>query len=123
MLRIGAIFGAVLLSACATSQTPVVQSSPVQATTPLQQVLKAQPNLLREEAMVEIRQVFNRKEAPTAAEIVVLEAGLMDDSVNAIRTVYQFKLAEKGWTLVDQKASYKCHRGKNTKTFQTELCA
>ena len=125
MLRVLALAAVcVSLSACATTENLLTKAKGVvySSYTPLEQVLKAQPNVESELNSVEIRQVFNRVESPNAAQVTVLESGLMDDSVSAIRTTYQFKLMDKEWNLVDKKAAYKCSRGDNTKTFQAALC-
>ena len=125
MLRILGLTAALLsLTACATTENLMDKAKGVvhSSSTPLEQVLKAQPNLASELNALEIRQVFNRVESPTAAQVTVLESGLMDDSVSAIRTTYQFKFIDEQWNLVDKKAAYKCSRGKNTKTFQTAVC-
>ena len=125
MLRILGLTAALLsLTACATTENLMYKAKGVvhASSTPLEQVLKTQPNLASELNALEIRQVFNRVESPTAAQVTVLESGLMDDSVSAIRTTYQFKLIDEQWNLVDKKSVYKCSRGKNTKTFQTAVC-
>lgn len=108
------------LTGCQTTQDVI---SKVHApSTPLEQVLKQRSDLLNELATVEIRQYFNRVENPTSAEVKLTETGLMDDSVNSIRTVYNFKLEGRNWVEVAKKEEYKCVRGKNTKTFQTAKC-
>ena len=125
MVRILGLTAALLsLTACATTENLMHKAKGVvhASSTPLEQVLKTQPNLASELNALEIRQVFNRVESPTAAQVTVLESGLMDDSVSAIRTTYQFKFIDEQWNLVDKKAAYKCSRGKNTKTFQTAVC-
>ena len=125
MLRVFALTALLAsLTACATTENLFNKAKGVvhSSYTPLEQVLKAQPNLESELNTVEIRQVFNRVEAPTAAQVTVLESRLLDDSVSAIRTTYQFKLVDEQWNLVDKKAAYKCSRGSNTKTFQTAVC-
>ena len=86
-------------------------------------MLKAQPDLVKNQNSLSIRQVFNRVESPTAAQIAVIESNLMDDSVSAIRTDYVFKRTDGDWKLQDTKKSYRCARGKNTKTFQTAACS
>ena len=108
-----------LFTGCATTSKliPFVGSE-----TPMQQVLKAQPEIVKEHNNTSVQQVFNRVESPTVSRITVIQTGLMDDSVSAIRTTYQFKFIDEQWNLVDKKAAYKCSRGKNTKTFQTAVC-
>jgi hypothetical protein len=112
------------LSGCATTQKIVskVDSTIHSPETPLEQVLKAQPDLKTELNPIEIRQVFNSVESPNVGQIVVLQAGLMDDSLSAIRTTYSFRLVDENWKLINKKEEYKCGRGENTKTFQTALC-
>ena len=109
-----------LLAGCATTKNLVSKVGP--SHTPLEQVLKANPDLKTALNMIEIRQVFNRVESPNVAQVMVLQAGLMDDSVSATRTTYSFKLQDKDWKQVNKEEAYKCLRGKNTKTFQTALC-
>lgn len=96
---------------------PIVQ-------TPLQQLHRLQPDLSTELNQVSIQQVFNRVESPTAAQVTVIQSGLMDDSIDAIRTVYQFKREDTGhWALKQTETSYKCQRGNNKKLFETKPCA
>lgn len=91
--------------------------------TPLQQVLALNPDLVLELNQVSIQQVFNQVESPTAAQVTVVQAGLMDDSVNAIQKIYQFKRQDTGhWGLLQTSTRYKCQRGTNTEQFQTKLC-
>ncbi len=89
--------------------------------TPIELVLEKQPMLKTNLHNFEIQQVFNRVEAPTAAQITVLETGLTDDSIKAIRHVYRFKQVEQTWKMLDQQVSYQCVRGKTT-AFQTQNC-
>lgn len=90
--------------------------------TPLQQLFKLQPELAEALNSVSIQQVFNNAESPTAAQLTVVNSGLLDDSVSAIRTVYQFKQQSESWTLTKTETSFKCHRGPNTKSFQDKVC-
>ena len=93
------------------------------ADTPLQQVLADQPEILKEHNSMSVQQVFNRVEQPSLARITVIRTGLMDDSVEAIRTEYQFARQAQQWQLRDKKQSYKCLRGKNTRSFQSAVCS
>jgi len=121
------------LAGCSTLQSlykkdaaPASKSAPIEtlltAKTPLQQVLKSQSDLSIDQTNVSIKQVFNRIESPSAAQVTVIQSGLMDDSVAAIRTVYQFKKHNANWTLSKTEKSFQCQRGQNTKSFQTKLC-
>lgn len=102
----------------------VTQQVQVKVQTPLQQLFSLQPELVNELNQVSIQQVFNQAESPTAAQVTVLRTGLLDDSVQAIRTVYQFKLQDTGhWQLKQVQSSYQCQRGKNSTKFQLELCS
>lgn len=112
---------AVFTAGCATTQNIVSKVTPA-ADTPLAQVLKERPDLRKELATVELRQFFNRVESPTAAQVKVTETGLMDDSVRSIRTIYSFKLVDGNWEKVKTEKAYQCLRGKNTKSFQSQLC-
>ena len=87
----------------------------------MQQVLKTQPEIVKEHNNTSVQQVFNRVESPTVSRITVIQTGLMDDSVSAIRTEYLFKLVDEKWQL--QNKSYQCARGKGSKGFQTQLCS
>lgn len=112
-----------MLTACATTKEllPTVISPP-DHNTPLAQVLKLHPELKKDLATVEIRQYFNSVESPTAAEVKVTQTGLLDDSVKSIRQVYNYKLVDTKWTLVNKKEEYQCARGAN-KNFQTQKCS
>ncbi|MBU3085720.1 hypothetical protein [Acinetobacter seifertii] len=109
-----------LLTGCATTSKliPFVGSE-----TPMQQLLKAQPEIVKEHNNTSIQQVFNRVESPTVSRIIVIQTGLMDDSVSAIRTEYSFKLVDEKWQLQNKQTSYQCARGKGSKGFQTQLCS
>ncbi len=122
MFRFAAMAGlAIAVTGCATTQNIVSKVTP-SAETPLAQVLKERPDLRKQLATVELRQFFNNVESPTAAQVKVTEAGLMDDSVRSIRTIYSFKLVDGDWEKVKTEKSYQCLRGKNTKTFQKAVC-
>lgn len=122
MMKIMTTVGLVsmMLTGCATTKNVI---SKVHGNdTPLEQVLKLHPELRNELVTVELRQYFNRAEAPTVAEVKVTQTGLMDDSIAAERFIYSFKLNDGKWQQVNKKTEYKCGRGKNTKSFQTALC-
>ena len=104
-------------NAAATTQTVVTS-----AQTPLQQLMQLQPELVTAVHPIAIQQVFNQAESPSAAQISVLQTGLLDDSVQAIRSVYQFKLQDGRWILKNTETSYQCQRGTNSKRFQKALC-
>lgn len=114
-----------LLAGCATTQKLVAQVNTEVKTidTPLQLVLNAQPDLKTELNNTEIRQVFNAVESPTVAQVMVLQTGLLDDSVAAIRTTYRFKLNDNEWKQIDKIEEYKCIRGEKMAGFQKELCS
>lgn len=109
-----------LFTGCATTSKliPFVGSE-----TPMQQVLKAQPEIVKEHNNTSVQQVFNRVESPTVSRITVIQTGLMDDSVSAIRTEYSFKLVDEKWQLQNKQKSYQCARGKGPRGFQTQLCS
>ncbi|MDC4964521.1 hypothetical protein OHW02_06650 [Acinetobacter baumannii] len=109
-----------LMTGCATASKliPFVGSE-----TPMQQVLKTQPEIVKEHNNTSVQQVFNRVESPTVSRITVIQTGLMDDSVSAIRTEYLFKLVDEKWQLQNKQKSYQCARGKGSKGFQTHLCS
>ena len=108
-----------------SEKSQVHQSKQTQASSsnlPLAQIFKLQPDLMNSIQQSSIQQVFNRNENPTAAQVTVIQSGLMDDSVSAIRTIYQFKKNEKQWFVVNVEKSYQCARGDSNKGFQTALC-
>ncbi len=74
--------------------------------TPLQQVLNIHPDLKKASSNMDVRQVFNRAESPTATQVIVTQTGLMDDSVHAIRTTYSFKNVKEQWKLQDTQKTY-----------------
>lgn len=109
-----------LFTGCATTSKfiPFVGSE-----TSMQQVLKSQPEIVKEHNNTSVQQVFNRVESPTVSRITVIQTGLMDDSVSAIRTEYAFKLVDEKWQLQNKQKSYQCARGKGSRGFQTQLCS
>jgi hypothetical protein len=94
MLRLIAISGLCLglMTGCATTTKLMSLGG---GESPMQQVLKAQPEISKEHQNTSIQQVFNRVESPTVSRITVIQTGLMDDSVSAIKTEYLFKLDDK----------------------------
>lgn len=121
ILPISVLFLAVL-SGCATTKDLVNKVSPGSNATPLTQVLNERKDLRKNLSTVEIRQYFNQGENPTVAEVKVTETGLMDDSVNAIRTVYKFKLVDQQWKQVGSTKEYQCGRMNSSKKFQKAIC-
>lgn len=113
-----------ILSGCATTHKIVEKIHiPHSSDTPMEQVIKAQPDILKNKNSMSVRQVFNNVEQPTAAQIAVIESNFQDDSVAAIRTDYVFKLVEDDWKLQETKKSYQCAREGSSKEFQKELCS
>lgn len=112
-----------ITTGCATTKKLASKVSLGSSDTPLQQVLKARPDLHKNSATVEIRQFFNSVESPTAAQVKVTETGLKDDSIRSMRTVYSFKLVDGDWKKIDTEKSYQCMRSKNTKAFQKAKCS
>ena len=78
----------------------------------MQQVLKAQPEIVKEHNNTSVQQVFNRVESPTVSRITVIQTGLMDDSVSAIRTEYSFKLVDEKWQCKISKRAINVREGK-----------
>lgn len=109
-----------LMTGCATTSKLIPF---VGLETPMQQVLKTQPEIVKEHNNTSVQQVFNRVESPTVSRITVIQTGLMDDSVSAIRTEYLFKLVDEKWQLQNKQKSYQCARGKGSKGFQMQLCS
>ncbi|MCU4413791.1 hypothetical protein KTH71_07025 [Acinetobacter sp. WU_MDCI_Axc73] len=122
MLRLFAVSGLCLglITGCATTSKLMSFGG---GESPMQQVLKAQPDIIKQHQNTSIQQVFNRVESPTVSRITVIQTGLMDDSVSAIKTEYVFKLDHKKWQLQNKQQSYQCFRGKNNRAFQTQLCS
>ena len=107
---------------CATTEKLASKVSFGSSDTPMQQVLKAQPSILKNQNSMSVRQVFNRIENPTAAQIAVIDSNLLDDSVNAIRTDYIFKRIDNTWKLQETKIGYQCKRH-NSRGFQSQKCS
>lgn len=113
------------LVGCQSAQQPVEVISTPQAPDaemPLHQVLRLEPSYARSESPISIQLTYNSVDAPTAAQVKVLQTDRLDDSVNSIRSIYKFELQDGQWVLKNTETSYKCQRGPNTKKFQTALC-
>ncbi|AOA57160.1 hypothetical protein [Acinetobacter larvae] len=141
MMLLGTMICTVALSACSSlpnlptlkKKTEVTTVQPAHnaqavanqttALDPLQQVMQQQQGLSDDVLGVSLALVYNRAEAPTAAQVTVTQTGLLDDSVSAIRTVYQFKKQDDAWQQLSKKESYQCARGAKSKGFQNELCS
>lgn len=121
ILAVATLTMGMMISGCATTQQ-VIAKVQLSSDTPLDQVLKMRPDLRKELATVELRQFFNKAESPTIGQVKVTETGLKDDSVRSIQTLYHFTREDGSWKLDNTEKSYRCMRGKNTKTFQTALC-
>ncbi|WP_171264655.1 hypothetical protein [Acinetobacter sp. ANC 4558] len=113
-----------VLSGCVTTKALVSNISSKKSTikTPLEQILKAHPELQLELSNLDIRQVFNKVEGPTAAQVTIVQSNLLDDSITAIRTTYRFKLHQNIWQQLDTVTEFKCMRGKNITDFQKQYC-
>ena len=113
-----------LMSGCATTEKLMdkVHIGSSDSATPLQQVLNIHPDLKKASSNMDVRQVFNRAESPTAAQVIVTQTGLMDDSVHSVQTIYYFKREDNSWMLENTEKLYRCARGSNTKTFQKAVC-
>lgn len=116
------VLSLVFFSGCTTTQDLVNKVSAGSHATPLTQILNERTDLRKNLSTVEIRQYFDRVENPSVAEVKVTEAGLMDDSVNAIRTIYKFKLVDQQWMQVSSSKEYQCARQGSSKNFQKTLC-
>ncbi len=54
--------------------------------------------------------------------ILVAETGFADDSVNGQRDQYVLTQQDGVWTLVFTRTEFRCQRGANTVTWQSDLC-
>ncbi|MBY4894202.1 hypothetical protein A8B78_18175 [Jannaschia sp. EhC01] len=54
--------------------------------------------------------------------ILVANSGLPDDSVAGERNQYVLEQQDGVWVLIYQRTDYRCRRGNNTVTWQTNLC-
>ena len=114
---------AVFATGCTTTKNVISKVHTPEPFTPLEHVLKERSDLVHDLATVEFRQYFNTPESPTLAEVKVTQTGVLDDSISAQRTIYNFKLADGKWVQINKKNEYRCVRGKNTKEFQAASCA
>ena len=99
------------------------QSSTSQPLSPIAQIIKLHPDLGYDVKSVQISQENSQVNVLRYAKVTVLEQGIADDSVSAINTLYSFRyIPQKGWEMMSKEQQYLCSRGKNTTTFQTDLC-
>ncbi|MFV9998293.1 MAG: hypothetical protein AB8W37_12200 [Arsenophonus endosymbiont of Dermacentor nuttalli] len=72
---------------------------------------------------VVITQRTNRIESPDSVEVSIEESGLLDDSVEAIKTIFTFILKDDKWMLEKtQDVLIKCYEGREHKDFSPETC-
>lgn len=72
---------------------------------------------------VVITQHTNRVESPDSVEVSIVESGLLDDSVEAIKTIFTFILKDDKWILEKpQDVLIKCYEGRGHKDFSPETC-
>ncbi|ENX34128.1 hypothetical protein F889_02792 [Acinetobacter colistiniresistens] len=89
---------------------------------PIHQVLNKVDNF-DDFRIIDVRQEFNTSETTkTEATVILTKEGLADDSVEASRIKYNFKLEDGKWKEVSKEDSWRCGRGPNTTEFQKKLC-
>jgi len=54
--------------------------------------------------------------------VTVLQGGLADDSVAAVKTVLRYEPADGGWRLTSSKRTQKCRRGRGHQEFSSAAC-
>ena len=91
--------------------------------TPLHLVMQDKLLLEQEElSTITLTQELSSVENPNHVIITLIEADLLDDSIQAVQTTYDIKKDEHGWYLEDKEAAYRCRRGENTKDFVIDFC-
>lgn len=118
----------ILFSAMTSISTMTFAETPKTAeketfATPLQAVI-AGNSFIDEEALstITLSQETNRNESPDLVKITLIQSGLLDDSVESIKTVYYLSKAENGWFITDKTRFQKCRRGNNTIDFTRRNC-
>lgn len=110
-----------LLAAC-DKQTETTMSDNENKPIPL--AIKMMGNSFQPDVSnVVITQRTNRIESPDSVEVSIVESGLLDDSVEAIKTIFTFILKDDKWILEKpQDVLIKCYEGRGHKDFSHETC-
>lgn len=116
-----ALSSCLLLAAC-DKQTETTMSDNENKPIPL--AIKMMGNSFQPDVSnVVITQRTNRIESPDSVEVSIVESGLLDDSVEAIKTIFTFILKDDKWILEKpQDVLIKCYEGRGNKDFSPETC-
>ncbi|PAV01258.1 hypothetical protein CBG25_17715 [Arsenophonus sp. ENCA] len=116
-----ALSSCLLLAAC-DKQTETTMSDNENKPIPL--AIKMMGNSFQADVSnVVITQRTNRVESPDSVEVSIVESGLLDDSVEAIKTIFTFILKDDKWILEKpQDVLIKCYEGRGHKDFSPETC-
>jgi hypothetical protein len=96
---------------------PNLRKSPVRAT--IRFVGLDDPGALK----TRIRAETNQLEAPERVRVVLIEDGLADDSIRAVRYALQFRRAgADNWKLQSAKRTQKCQPGRGHQNFSPAPC-
>ncbi|MDR5610230.1 MULTISPECIES: hypothetical protein [unclassified Arsenophonus] len=116
-----ALSSCLLLAAC-DKQTEITMSDNENKPIPL--AIKMMGNNFQPDVSnVVITQRTNRVESPDSVEVSIVESGLLDDSVEAIKTIFTFILKDDKWILEKpQDVLIKCYEGRGHKDFSPETC-
>ncbi|HGJ5883727.1 hypothetical protein [Arsenophonus sp.] len=116
-----ALSSCLLLAAC-DKQTKTTMSDNENKPIPL--AIKMMGNSFQPDVSnVVITQRTNRVESPDSVEVSIVESGLLDDSVEAIKTIFTFILKDDKWILEKpQDVLIKCYEGRGHKNFSPETC-
>ncbi|MDR5617564.1 hypothetical protein [Arsenophonus sp.] len=116
-----ALSSCLLLAAC-DKQTETTMSDNENKPIPL--AIKMMGNSFQPDVSnVVITQRTNRVESPDSVEVSIVESGLLDDSVEAIKTIFTFILKDDKWILEKpQDVLIKCYESRGHKDFSPETC-
>lgn len=117
-----AIISITAISTIAFSEIPKNAEKEAFAT-PLQAVISGNPFMDESElSTITLSQEINRNESPNLVKITLIQSGLLDDSIESIKTIYYLSNAENGWFITDETRFQKCRRGNNTIDFTRKNC-
>lgn len=98
-------------------------STTAAASYPAQVALKAMGEGFQESATnLRITQRVDGGEMPEKAEVTVEETGLMDDSVEAERTVFSLQFKDGQWTIAERVKTQRCRTGRGHQDFSSQPC-
>jgi hypothetical protein len=120
-LRLGLLSLSVLLTACGSTKTKTVSVSSSSNLSPTELALAH----IRAGETQAVRVSTSAQSSPEGGgptTVTVLQEGLADDSVAAVKTVLRYEQQGESWRLVSSQRTQKCQPGRGHQNFAAGDC-